>query len=51
LVEFLKSNGNATRGEVFRWDDPVPGIAELSQYTDHIVRGLARRVAGLRHQE
>ena len=48
LREFLKSNGNATRGEIFRWDDPGPGIAELSQYVDHIVRALAKRVAGRR---
>jgi len=50
LRDFLKSNGNATRGEILRWDDPAPGMAELSQYMDHIVRGLARRVAGRRRR-
>ena len=46
LGEFLKWNGNTTRNEIFRWDDPRPALNELSQYAGQAFRGITRRLRG-----
>jgi predicted ATP-grasp superfamily ATP-dependent carboligase len=42
--EYLSASGNATRAEVFRWNDPGPGLEEISQYVGQIVRGIIKRI-------
>lgn len=45
VVELARSTGKTTRGEVFRRDDPGPGIVELRQYLGHALRRVAGRAA------
>jgi len=49
--EFVRPVANRAGAEVFRWHDPGPAFEELSQYVEHILRGVTRRVRlGHRHE-
>jgi predicted ATP-grasp superfamily ATP-dependent carboligase len=53
ILDFAKPSGPATRNDVFRADDPMPGVVELRQYAAALVRRRAadarpRRVASVR---
>ena len=51
IREFLASNGNMTRGEILRWNDPLPAFEELSQYVWHVIRGAIGRLRrSVRHE-
>lgn len=43
IREFLKPS--RARAEIFRWGDPGPQLAELSQYVGHITRKGIRRIS------
>lgn len=43
IREFLRHFGKGARNEIFRWDDPVPALEELSQYVGQILRGASKR--------
>ncbi len=51
IREFLSPSSNRTRSEVFRWDDRGPAFEELSQYVNHIVRGVIGRPRRGDHHE
>ncbi len=46
IREFLASNGNMTRGEILRWNDPSPAFEELSQYIGHVAKSVIARLRG-----